>query len=171
MAAAVTESQLWTAADKVDEVRGCGPKSPVENYHGSVVGAVYLVRDDGALLMQLRDQKADLRHAGLWVPPGGHGEGGETFEQVARREFEEETLVRCGKLLWLSAIEVELPPWPTYLLANFGGLYDNVQPYYCREGQDLRFIERERAAQLPMPAFVVDTWDRVLSRLGRDPSV
>ena len=55
------------------------------------VGAVFLLRKDGAALLQLRDEKPGLRHAGKWVPPGGHAEDWEKIEDCASREFYEET--------------------------------------------------------------------------------
>lgn len=154
------------ATDEVARgLQGFGPLSTEADYHGPLVGAVYLVRTDGALLMQLRDSKPDLRHAGLWVPPGGHLSPAENMWQGALREFEEETRLRCVNLRWVSALEVTLPPWPTFLLASFWDLYDGSQLYECLEGQDLRFVSREDSNDFPMPPFVGDTWDRVLAHL------
>jgi 8-oxo-dGTP pyrophosphatase MutT (NUDIX family) len=48
------------------------------------VVAGYWVDDRRVLLIKKRD-------TGLWVPPGGHVEHGETFEQALRRELYEET--------------------------------------------------------------------------------
>ena len=33
------------------------------------VAAVFLLRDDGAVLLQHRDDKPDISHPGQWVPP------------------------------------------------------------------------------------------------------
>ena len=34
------------------------------------VSTVFLLREDGSALLQLRDVKPGLRHSGMWVPPG-----------------------------------------------------------------------------------------------------
>ena len=72
-------------------VEGFGQHSKRRDCELSIVGALFLLRDDGALLLQLRDEKPNLRHAGMWVPPGGHIEADESVEQGTRREFLEET--------------------------------------------------------------------------------
>lgn len=55
-------------------------------------GAGVLARDaEGRILMQLRDDYAEIAAPGLWSCFGGEVEPGETVEQAARREFFEET--------------------------------------------------------------------------------
>ena len=61
-------------------VEGFGQHSKRRDCELSIVGALFLLRDDGALLLQLRDEKPNLRHAGMWVPPGGHIEADESVE-------------------------------------------------------------------------------------------
>ena len=85
----------------------------------SIVGAVFLLRYDGALLLQLRDDKPNLRHAGMWVPPGGHIDADESVEEGTLREFLEETDYVCCKINWLQMMEIKHPAWPTYLLGVF----------------------------------------------------
>ena len=53
---------------------------------------------DGAALLQHRDDKPELRRAGMWVPPGGGLDPGEPAEAGARREIREETGYLCGEL-------------------------------------------------------------------------
>jgi len=55
------------------------------------VCGVILLRRDGAALLRHRDDKPGLRHAGMWVPPGGHAVLGESKHDCARRELREET--------------------------------------------------------------------------------
>lgn len=159
------QSSLWANKEVVREISGYGPSSQKQDYDGPMISAVYLIRKDGAALMQLRDEKPGLRHAGIWVPPGGHMDSGETLEDAARREFEEETQIHCGKLQWINALEVVLPPWPTFLLANFMDRYDNKQEFACLEGQKLCFLLRERAKEFSLPAFIVKNWDYILTQM------
>ena len=156
-------SHLWTNDDIVQETEGYGPKTVDKDYSGIIVGCIFVIRDDGALLMQLRDDMPGLRHAGLWVPPGGHMELGETLIETAVREFHEETQLKCQQLQWLNAIEVNSHPWPRYLLGMFWTLYNN-KPFECHEGQELKFVEPGVASQYPMPLFVAEVWKDILLR-------
>ena len=139
------------------------------------VAAVVLLRADGAALLQLRDDKPGLKHAAKWVPPGGHSEPGETMEACARREFEEETCYRPGVLRHLldftdnedSALE------PSFVTV-YWSLYDDDQPFTCREGQALEFIRRPDADRYPIPEYLVHVWDQALVafvRAGGTPCV
>ena len=156
-------NEYWTYDDHVTDLSGYGPHSGEMCYDGDMVSAVYLVRDDGALLLQLRDEKVGLRHSGLWVPPGGHLDSGETLEIAAIREFKEETEITCQNLHWISSLEITLCQWPKYLLANFWSSYDRNQKHVCHEGQKLEFISRGDAQGLPMPSFIVSIWDHILN--------
>ena len=148
--------------DSVQVVEGFGQDSQMQDSKLNIVGALFLLRDDGALLMQLRDDKPGLRHAGVWVPPGGHIEDGETVEQGTVREFLEETDYSCGKMNWLQMMEIRHPEWPTYLLGVFWAFYDGKQKTECREGQILKFIKREDANILMIPPFIFMIWDKLI---------
>lgn len=68
--------------------------------------AVVLVADAaGRVLLQLRDDRPDVAHAGLWGPFGGGVEPGETARAAAMRELHEETglLVAQGDLRFVCA--------------------------------------------------------------------
>ena len=129
------------------------------------VGAVVLLRDsDGAALLQHRDNKPGLPHANLWVPPGGHCEVGEEFLSCAAREFFEETEYRCRNLRFLIELDVDdIPNSPPFRLAVYWDIYDGQQKVVCREGQALDFVPRSRAAEIGVPAFLIDVWDRALN--------
>jgi 8-oxo-dGTP pyrophosphatase MutT (NUDIX family) len=125
----------------------------------SRVGAVFLLRDDGAALLQMRDDKPGLRNAAMLVPPGGHADPGEDMEACARREFWEETAYACGELHWLSSFVDEVPGWPPYELTVFWARYDGRQTFACREGQWLEFVRREDAPAYRSPAYLAELWD------------
>lgn len=130
--------------------------------HGRV-GAVMLLREDGALLMQLRDLKKGLRHAGMWVPPGGHAQEFESMESCAKREFLEETTYNCSKLEFLMEFEDHVEGWPSYMLTVFWTIYDGIQQFQCLEGQDLKFIRRDQADSYNIPKYLLDVWDKALT--------
>lgn len=127
----------------------------------TAVAAIILLREDGAALLQHRDDKPQIPHAGLWTPPGGHLEPGEALEGCARREFEEETAYRLGDLHFLvSFIDDNAEGFEPLPLTIFWSVYDGAQPIECHEGQALAFIPRARAADYPIPGYLVDLWDR-----------
>ena len=125
------------------------------------VTAVYLLRDDGAALLQHRDDKPGISYPGLWTPPGGHCEDGESVEECARRELHEETGYLCGALSWLRTLRSPDASDPAELTV-FWSRYDGVQPVTCYEGQDLRFLSRATAGSLAMPRYLVELWDAAL---------
>jgi 8-oxo-dGTP pyrophosphatase MutT (NUDIX family) len=135
------------------------------------VAALYLLRGDGAALLQHRDPKSWIPHAGVWVPPGGHCEPGESMEACVRREFFEETAYKPGTVYPVTEFLDEHaegfpPPW----LAVFWSRYDGVQEVVCHEGQALKFIPRARAARHKVPGYLVDLWDRSL-QAAREPLI
>ena len=64
---------------------------------GDARGAlVYVIDGEGRALMQLRDDRPGVIHAGYWSPFGGGVEAGETLVQAALGEIEEETGLRLA---------------------------------------------------------------------------
>lgn len=126
------------------------------------MGAVILIRKDGAALMQLRDLKKGLRNSGMWVPPGGHAEPNEDIKTCARREFLEETAYNCSNLQFLTEFEDNVKGWPPYLLTVFWTYYDDVQRLQCLEGQELKFIKRNKADSYEIPKDLLKLWDMAL---------
>ena len=129
------------------------------------IAAVLLLRDDGAALLQHRDEKPGLPRAGLWVPPGGHCEPGESAEACARREFTEETAYSIGDDLHYLARFVDdyIEGAPVSWVTVFWTRYDRVQQPVCLEGQGLAFVKRERASALKVPEHLVRVWDSALA--------
>jgi 8-oxo-dGTP pyrophosphatase MutT (NUDIX family) len=133
------------------------------------VAAVYLLRGDGAALLQHRDDKPGLRHAAMWVPPGGHCDPGEAPLACARREMFEETNYRCDRLHYLTTLRDDPGHgWRPFCLHVFFACYDQVQTIECREGQGVEFIPRAEAKSLRCPDFVLPVWDRALAALARN---
>ncbi len=141
--------------------------SPVSTTQYAEIAGVVLLRQDGAALLQHRDDKPGLRHAGLWVMPGGHCDPGESLETCACREFLEETTYQCGEVEWLIDFYREAEgEWKAYHLTFYWGVYDGQQSVQCLEGQDLQFIDRDRAADYPIPPEVMEAWDLAIARMA-----
>jgi 8-oxo-dGTP pyrophosphatase MutT (NUDIX family) len=122
-----------------------------------VVGVV-LLRDDGAALLQHRDDISTISDPGLWVFPGGHVEWGETPREGAAREMEEETCYRCHNLRPLIRLAIE-----GGTLLFFWENYDGRQPVACREGQGLEFVDRRKVESLPKQPYLTDVFDLALA--------
>jgi 8-oxo-dGTP diphosphatase len=128
------------------------------------VASIFLLRDDGALLLQHRDNKPGLPLAGKWVPPGGHCEAGEDIKVCARRELSEETGYKCDRLhLLYEFIDRNVEGHAPYPLTVFWATFDGVQKLECSEGQALEFIERERALSYDIPSYLITIWDQVIA--------
>ena len=129
--------------------------SPGKNMH-QVVGVV-LLRDDGAALLQHRDDISTISDPGLWVFPGGHLESGETPQDGAVREMEEETCYRCYNPRPLTRFPVEEGE-----LLFFWENYDGRQRVACREGQGLEFVDREKVESMPRQPYLTAVFDLAL---------
>jgi len=134
--------------------------SPQTNIR-QVVGVV-LLRDDGAALLQHRDDIPTISDPGLWVFPGGHVEQGETLRDGAAREMEEETCYRCHNLRPLIRLEIE-----EGTLLFFWENYDGRQRVACREGQGLEFVDRRKLDSLPKQSYLTDVFDLALAAQKR----
>jgi 8-oxo-dGTP pyrophosphatase MutT (NUDIX family) len=135
------------------------------------VAGVVLLRDDGAALLQHRDDKPGLPHADMWVPPGGHCTPDESIEDCARREFHEETGYRCDGLKLVVAFRVDhvsnsAPLWLTIFWAR----YDGDQRLVCGEGQALEFVGRDVASMYRIPEYLLEVWDLAVEAAQRERS-
>jgi 8-oxo-dGTP pyrophosphatase MutT (NUDIX family) len=130
---------------------------------GRVAGVILLRDPDEAALLQHRDDLPGLAHAGLWVPPGGHCDAGESDPACARREFFEETAYLCADLRFLTHVDLDTVPFsPPVRLCLYWDVYDGRQTPVCQEGQALEFVPRSQATGRAMPEYFVDLWDRAI---------
>lgn len=130
----------------------------------SPVATVMLIREDGSLLLQHRDDKPGLSRANMWVPPGGHCECDEPTLECARREMLEETDYQCdSSLKFLKTIIDDAGNGHIYPLSIYWAFYDGKQKLTCHEGQGLEFIARKDAAHYDIPGNIIVAWDEVLS--------
>ena len=119
---------------------------------------VVLLRDDGAALLQHRDDISTISDPGLWVFPGGHLEWNETPREGATREMEEETCYRCHNLRPLIRLAIEEGE-----LLFFWDDYDGRQHVACREGQALEFVNRQKVESLTKQPYVTEVFDLALA--------
>jgi 8-oxo-dGTP pyrophosphatase MutT (NUDIX family) len=129
-----------------------------------VVAGIVLLRDDGAALLQLRDDKPSIQDPGIWAVPGGHIEPGETPMEGACREFLEETCYLCANARPLTQFTSRSAGYPgDFDLAFFWDRFDGIQRIECREGQALEFISRLNAEHIPRRDYLTRVWDLALS--------
>ena len=108
------------------------------------------INKDGKWLMMLRNKKEGDLNEGKWVAPGGKSLPGETPEQCARREMQEETGLIPGRMECLGVVHFRSDTWEDeemylFVCSDFSG--DLTED--CREGQ-LAWIEEEKVMDLPM---------------------
>lgn len=131
-----------------------------ENSNLERIGAIILLRqNDGACLLQLRDNNINIRNPGIWVPPGGHAEPLELMINCAKREFEEETNYKCNRLNLIAEFIDHVNGWPPYHLSVYWTIYDNLQKISCNEGQAMEFIARDNAKGIGVPEYLIHIWD------------
>lgn len=105
--------------------------------HGA---GIVVVRIDGAVLMQHRDNKSGIFYPDYWGYPGGSVEEGEDFKMAAVRELHEETGYTPAKVYPL-ADEVYIRSDGEKVNRHiYWTVYDEKQEIICNEGQEMKFI-------------------------------
>ncbi len=135
-----------------------------------VVAGIILLKDDGAALLQLRDEKPTIQDPGIWVVPGGHIEPGESPLEGARREFLEETRYACANPRFLASYPSDALGYPEgFELVFFWDRFDGAQGIECREGQALKFVARSDAEGIPRRDYLTRVWDLALAARAGSP--
>lgn len=129
----------------------------------NVIAAIFVLKKDGSVLLQHRDNKSGIRDPNIWGPPGGHLEDNETELSCAKRELSEETTYKVENLTFLKSVFDTTPNQPVIKVSLFWCLYDYIQVPKCNEGQDLRFVSRLEASSLPIKKFIIKAWDDALT--------
>ena len=129
----------------------------------SAAAAVFLVDEQGRVLMQHRDDRPGINNPGCWAVPGGGLEPGEDAEQAARREFWEETGCRLRNVSFLRSDRVTLLDGTLHSRTFFWSTYDGVQTPECREGQALEFMNVDRALRLRLSPGLADLLPRAFA--------
>ena len=123
-----------------------------------ISAGVILVDRDGRVLMQLRDDAPGIMFPDHWGLTGGAGHPGETPEQTARREIDEETGLALGKIEPFRAYYFNetkaaagarrsAKPGADYELYLFHAPCDTpAEGMVCGEGRELRFFSPDETA-------------------------
>ena len=121
----------------------------IDPARGSRGALLLLVRADGAVLLQHRDDIPTIDYPGRWAVPGGAIEAGETPEQAAVREIAEETGYRIAQsALKLIAVRSDDRYGVPVQRHFFWAAYDGQQPVLCLEGQEMRWLFRDETTAL-----------------------
>lgn len=107
------------------------------------VAGIIVIRTDGAVLLQQRDDNPSVQFPGYWCYPGGLIEGTEKPEDAARRELLEETGYIAGEIFKLKACTYSRPDGRLVQPHPFWTLYDPRQIISCREGRDILFLRSD----------------------------
>jgi 8-oxo-dGTP diphosphatase len=114
---------------------------------------VILFNRKGELLLLLRDNIPSIGHPNHWTIPGGVIEEGETPEEAALREVQEEIGVRLAGVSLFRLYEIDdgrrQEPVPYYVY--WSRLEKSVAELTLGEGQDMRFF---RPQELPAQRII-----------------
>ncbi len=102
-----------------------------------------VVREDGAVLMQHRDNKPGIFYPDHWCYPAGSVDEGEDYKEAAKRELKEETGYEPKELFELTDEIYTRSDGQQVNRHIFWTPYDNIQEIKCLEGQEMQFIKAE----------------------------
>ncbi|MEU4239235.1 NUDIX domain-containing protein [Actinoplanes sp. NPDC026619] len=119
------------------------------------IACVFLVDPTGALLMQLRDDRAP-HFPNMWGPPGGAVEEGETPLAAALRELWEETALRPSAELRLFTRQ-EVPATNRVKHYFYGPTTAKQSDVVLGEGAAMLFIPAAEAPNRPLTPGTAET--------------
>jgi 8-oxo-dGTP diphosphatase len=114
--------------------------------------SVVLVDRQGRLLLQERDSRPRLDPDDRWGYPGGGVEPGESYEQAAYRELEEETGVRLapGTLELVGEFDFWSEPCAENDHFRLYAAGTDLTAVECHEGRQMVFVDPEVAVGLDL---------------------
>ena len=116
------------------------------------ISAVCLINGD-SYLFQLRDN-IEIRSRGKWVLPGGKKNQTETSKDAAIREFYEETNYKLKTILPIGRYYINEYFYKSFYLSLFFSYFIPNQKIYCREGQKLKFINKNNFNLYKIDPFI-----------------
>ena len=105
---------------------------------------IALIRKDGSILMQLRDNKNDIIFPGHWCLPGGKIKIGQTPEQAAFKELRKIIGYEAKSFSFLTEESYMLPIGKKLTRYIFWTEYDGFQEIKCLEGQKMEFLKPDQ---------------------------
>ena len=132
------------------------------------IATVFVLRDDGAALLQHRDELPGLSRAGMWCRPAATAIPARRSRRAHGESSSRRRPTAPGELRRLATVDDEEQG---QLLTVFWTRYDGRESPVCGEGQALEFVPRSAASGLPVPMLVVELWDDVLAAAGIEPAV
>jgi 8-oxo-dGTP diphosphatase len=126
-----------------------------------LIACTFLVDRSGALLLQLRDDKAPY-FPNVWGLPGGAIEDGETPEEGATRELWEETRLRPEGVLRLFA-QQELPDQGRVKNYFYGSTSARQEDVVLGEGAAMVFVPAAEVLDRPFTPGSAEMIERFLA--------
>ena len=104
---------------------------------------IALIKKDGSILMQLRDNKNDIVFPGHWCLPGGKIKIGQTSEKAVFKELKKIIGYEAKSFNFLTEESYMLPIGKKVIRHIYWTEYDESQEIKCLEGQKMEFLKPE----------------------------
>tara|TARA_B100000674_G_C37111428_1_gene589151 strand:- start:58 stop:462 length:405 start_codon:yes stop_codon:yes gene_type:complete len=117
------------------------------------ISAVCLINRN-SYLFQLRDTNIEIRSRGKWVLPGGKKNQMETSKEAAIREFYEETNYKLRIIIPIGRYFIKEYFYKSFYLSLFYSYFNSNQKIYCKEGQRLKFINKNNFNLYKIDPFI-----------------